>query len=127
MDKPESVNLEYDNSGYGMEIHQEAQKVFVGKNEDALKNKTVPELIIKEWKAACVDLSKKEATGYIKAFLRSLTSDEISEMVSPADYKRGEGKKKEVFVKEQFDKSFKSFKEAHPYADFRESFNCTDL
>lgn len=127
MNKPESVNLEYDNSEYGMEIHQEAQKVFVGKNEDALKNKTLPELIIREWKDACEDLSKKEATGYIKAFLNSLTSEDISEMVSPADYKRGEGKKKEAFVKERFDESFKSFKEAYPYADFRESFKTTGL
>lgn len=120
--------LKLDNAGYGMEIHKTALEVFKSdKEEKALKNKTIPELIIKEWNAACENLSKKEATGYIKAFLNSLTSDEISEMVSPSGYKRGEGKKKEAFVKEQFDESFKSFKEAHPYTDFRESFKTTGL
>lgn len=126
MNKPD-INLEYENSEYGMDIHQEARKVFSGKNEEALKNKTVPEMIIAKWNAICEDLSKKEATAYIKAFLKALTGDEISEMVAPADYKRGEGKKKEEFVKEQFEKSFRAFADAHPYEEFRESFKAQGL
>ena len=126
MNKPDT-DLEYENSEYAMDIHQEARKVFSGKNEDALKNKTIPERIITKWNAICEDLSKKEATAYIKAFLKSLTSDEITEMVSPTDYKRGEGKKKEAFVKEQFEKSFQTFVEAHPYEAFRESFKVQGL
>ena len=126
MNKPD-INLEYENSEYGMDIHQEARKVFSGKNEEALKNKTVPEMIIAKWNAICEDLSKKEATAYIKAFLKALTGDEISEMVAPADYKRGEGKKKEEFVKEQFEKSFRAFADAHPYEEFRESFKVQGL
>ena len=126
MNKPDT-DLEYENSEYAMDIHQEARKVFSGKNEDALKNKTIPERIITKWNAICEDLSKKEATAYIKAFLKSLTSDEITEMVSPTDYKRGEGKKKEAFVKEQFEKSFQTFVEAHPYEAFRESLKAQDL
>ena len=126
MNKPDT-DLEYENSEYAMDIHQEARKVFSGKNEDALKNKTIPERIITKWNAICEDLSKKEATAYVKAFLKSLTSDEITEMVSPTDYKRGEGKKKEAFVKEQFEKSFQTFVEAHPYEAFRESLKAQDL
>lgn len=126
MNKPD-IDLEYENSEYAMDIHQEARKVFSGKNEDALKNKTIPERIITKWNAICEDLSKKEATAYIKAFLKSLTSDEITEMVSPTDYKRGEGKKKEAFVKEQFEESFQTFVEAHPYEAFRESLKTQDL
>lgn len=126
MNKPDT-DLEYENSEYAMDIHQEARKVFSGKNEDALKNKTIPERIITKWNAICEDLSKKEATAYIKAFLKSLTSDEITEMVSPTDYKRGEGKKKEAFVKEQFEESFQTFVEAHPYEAFRESLKAQDL
>lgn len=126
MNKPDT-DLEYENSEYAMDIHQEARKVFSGKNEDALKNKTIPERIITKWNAICEDLSKKEATAYIKAFLKSLTSDEITEMVSPTDYKRGEGKKKEAFVKEQFEKSFQTFVEAHPYEAFRESLKAQGL
>ena len=126
MNKPDT-DLEYENSEYAMDIHQEARKVFSGKNEDALKNKTIPERIITKWNAICEDLSKKEATAYIKAFLKSLTCDEITEMVSPTDYKRGEGKKKEAFVKEQFEKSFQTFVEAHPYEAFRESLKAQGL
>ena len=126
MNKPDT-DLEYENSEYAMDIHQEARKVFSGKNEDALKNKTIPERIITKWNAICEDLSKKEATAYVKAFLKSLTSDEITEMVSPTDYKRGEGKKKEAFVKEQFEKSFQTFVEAHPYEAFRESLKAQGL
>ena len=126
MNKPDA-DLEYENSEYAMDIHQEARKVFSGKNEDALKNKTIPERIITKWNAICEDLSKKEATAYIKAFLKSLTSDEITEMVSPTDYKRGEGKKKEAFVKEQFEESFQTFVEAHPYEAFRESLKAQGL
>ena len=126
MNKPDTY-LEYENSEYAMDIHQEARKVFSGKNEDALKNKTIPERIITKWNAICEDLSKKEATAYVKAFLKSLTSDEITEMVSPTDYKRGEGKKKEAFVKEQFEESFQTFVEAHPYEAFRESLKAQDL
>jgi hypothetical protein len=126
MNKPDT-NLEYEHSEYGMDIHQEAEKVFSGKNEEALKNKTIPEMIIAKWNVICEDLSKKEATTYIKAFLKGLSGDEISEMVTPASYKRGEGKKKEEFVKEQFEKSFKAFADAHPYKEFRESFKAQGL
>lgn len=126
MNKPDT-DLEYENSAYAMDIHQEARKVFSGKNEDALKNKTIPELIIIQWNAICKDLSKKEATAYIKAFLKSLTCEEITEMVSPEDYKRGEGKKKEAFVKEQFEESFQTFVDAHPYEAFRESLKAQGL
>ena len=126
MNKPD-INLEYENSPYAMDIHQTAKKTFSGKNEDALKNKTIPELIIIKWNAICEDLSKKEATAYIKSFLNNLIADEISEMVSPINYKRGEGKKKEAFVKEQFEKSFQAFVDAHPYAEFRNTLKANEL
>ena len=126
MNQP-GINLEYENSEHGMDIHQEAEKVFSGKNEEALKNKTIPEMIIAKWNVICEDLNKKETTAYIKAFLKGLSGDEISEMVAPAGYKRGEGKKKEEFVKEQFEKSFKAFADAHPYKEFREYFKAQGL
>ena len=36
----------YDNSEYGIKIHETAKSKFMGNNEKALKNKTVPEFII---------------------------------------------------------------------------------
>lgn len=125
MNQPDT-GMEYENAGYGMEIHRKARKVFSGKNEEALKKKTVPELVIREWNAICRDLSRKEATAYIKAFLDGLTGDEISELTVPAGYKRGGGRKKEAFVKEQFGKSFQAFRDAHPYVEFREPLKTED-
>ena len=126
MNKPDA-DLKYENSEYAMDIHQEARKVFSGKNEDVLKRKTFPELIIIKWNAICKDQSKKEATAYIKAFLRGLNGTEITEMTTPTNYNRGDGKKKEEFVKEQFEKSFRAFTDAHPYEAFRESLKAQGL
>lgn len=115
----ENPGLSYSYSEFGMKIHEAAMKKFSGKNEDALKNKTIPELIINKWDAACKELSQKEATGYIIAFLEGLGNDDLSEMVSPSQYKRGGGRKKEDFVKKQFEKSFKAFRDAHDYVEFK--------
>lgn len=115
----ENPGLSYSYSEFGMKIHEAAMKKFSGKNEDALKNKTIPELIINKWDAACKELSQKEATGYIIAFLEGLGNDDLSEMVSPSQYKRGSGRKKEDFVKKQFEKSFKAFRDTHDYVEFK--------
>lgn len=115
----ENPSLNYAYSEFGIKIHKAAIMKFLGKNEDALKNKTIPELIIGVWEKSCKELSQKEATQYIITFLESLENDELIEMVSPSEYKRGCGKKKEVFVKKQFEKSFQAFLKDNPYAQFK--------
>lgn len=115
----EEPQLDFSLSEFGIDIHRVAITKFVGKYEDALKNKTVPELIIAKWEKSCKELSQKEATEYIKSFLRGLGSDELVEMESPSEYKRGCGKKKEVFVRKQFEKSFQSFQKNNPYRNFK--------
>lgn len=111
--------LDFSLSEFGIEIHRVAVAKFAEKNEDALKNKTIPELIIDKWEKSCKELSQREATLYIKSFLNGLKNDELAEMVSPVEYKRGCGKKKEVFVKKQFEKSFQAFQNANPYINFK--------
>lgn len=115
----EKPQLDFSLSEFGIEIHSTAITKFIGKYENALKNKTVPELIIDKWEKSCKELSQKEATEYIKSFLNGLKSDELVEMESPSEYKRGCGKKKEAFVKKQFEKSFQEFQEANPYKKFK--------
>lgn len=115
----ENPCLTYERFEFGLEIHKAAITKFSGKNEDALKSKTIPELIIGAWEKSCKDLSQKEATRYIITFLEGLGNDELLEIVSPSEYKRGCGKKKEVFVKKQFEKSFKAFMKDNPYAKFK--------
>lgn len=111
--------LDFSLSEFGIEIHRAAVAKFVGKYENALKNKTIPELIIDKWEKSCKELSQKEATEYIKSFLNGLSSEEVVEMDSPSEYKRGCGKKKEVFVKKQFEKSFQAFLKDNPYKNFK--------
>lgn len=111
--------LDFSLSEFGIGIHRVAITKFVGKYENALRNKTVPELIIDKWEKSCKELSQKEATEYIKSFLYRLSSEEIVEMDSPSEYKRGCGKKKEVFVKKQFEKSFQAFLKDNPYSNFK--------
>lgn len=118
----ENPCLSYSFSEFGMKIHEVAMKKFSGRNEDALKNKTIPELVIDKWNIACKELSQKEATEYIIAFLEGLGNDDLSEMVSPSKYKRGCGKK-EDFVKKQFEKSFQAFLKDNPYDEFKNEQN----
>lgn len=115
----ENPSLTYERFEFGLEIHKAAVMKFSGKNEDALKSKTIPELIIGVWEKSCKDLNQKEATRYIITFLEGLGNDELLEIVSPSEYKRGCGKKKEVFVKKQYERSFKAFMKDNPYAKFK--------
>lgn len=115
----EKPQLDFSLSEFGIDIHRVAITKFIGKYENALKNKTVPELIIAKWEKSCKELSQKEATEYIKSFLGGLASDELVEMESPSEYKRGCGKKKEVFVRKQFEKSFQNFQKNNPYRNFK--------
>ena len=67
----------YDNSEYGINIHETAKSKFTDNNEKALKNKTVPEFIIDKWNNACNELNKKEATSYIIAYLNGLADKDV--------------------------------------------------
>ena len=96
----------YDNSEYGIRIHETAKSKFTGNNEKALKNKTVPEFIIDKWNNACNELNKKEATSYIIAYL-------------PSGYKRGNGRPKADFIKAQLEDSFQRFNKTNPFATFK--------
>lgn len=107
-------NLSYLYSESGMAIHKAALEKFSGANENALKNKTIPELVIEKWCTACKEMSQKDATKYIISFIEGIGNDDLREMVSPSEYKRGCGKKKEVFVKEQFERSYQTFQETNP-------------
>ena len=110
----ENPNLSYSYSESGIAIHKAALEKFSGANEDALKNKTIPELVIEKWCTACKELSQKDATKYIISFIKGIGNDDLREMVSPSEYKRGCGKKKEVFVKEQFEQSYQVFLKTNP-------------
>jgi len=107
-------NLSYLYSESGMAIHKAALEKFSGANENALKNKTIPELVIEKWCTACKEMSQKDATKYTISFIEGIGNDDLREMVSPSEYKRGCGKKKEVFVKEQFERSYQTFQETNP-------------
>lgn len=109
----------YDNSEYGIKIHETAKAKFNGDNEKALKNKTVPEFIIDKWNNACNELNKKEATAYIITYLNGLADKDVTETVSPSGYKRGSGKPKADFVKTQLEDSFRRFNKANPFATFK--------
>lgn len=109
----------YDNSEYGIKIHETAKSKFTGNNEKALKNKTVPEFIIDKWNNACNELNKKEATSYIIAYLNGLADKDIAEIVSPSGYKRGNGKPKADFIKAQLEDSFQRFNKTNPFATFK--------
>ena len=111
--------LVFDYAEFGMDIHKNAEKKFTGNNVAILKNKMLIELIIGGWEKICKELSQKEATACIIAFLKNLSDDEVVELTNPSKYKRGCGKKKEDLVKVQFDKSFKQFLKAHPYSEFK--------
>lgn len=110
----ENPNLSYSYSESGIAIHKAALEKFSGANEDALKNKTIPELLIEKWGTSCKELSQKDATKYIISFIKGIGNDDLREMVSPSEYKRGCGKKKEVFVKEQFEQSYQVFLKTNP-------------
>ena len=109
----------YDNSEYGIRIHETAKSKFTGNNEKALKNKAVPEFIIDKWNNACNELNKKEATSYIIAYLNGLADKDVAEIVSPSGYKRGNGKPKADFTKTQLEDSFQRFNKANPFATFK--------
>lgn len=68
----ENPSLRYSYSELGIKIHKAAQEKFSGTNEDALKNKTIPELVIEKWCTACKELSQKDATKYIISFIKGL-------------------------------------------------------
>ena len=80
-------------------IHKAAIQKFKGSNSLALKSKTLPELVIAQWKKACKPLSQEDATLYIMDLIQSLTQNDVDEIASPSGYKRNCGKKKEDFGK----------------------------
>lgn len=110
----ENPNLSYSYSEFGIAIHKAALEKFSGTNEGALKSKTIPELIIDKWNAACRKLSQEAATEYIISFIRNIENDKLIEMVSPSEYKRGCGKKKEEFVKKQFEQAYQTYLKFKP-------------
>lgn len=112
-------SLEYDKAEFGIEICKAAKKKFAGKNESAIKNKTIPELIIDKWNMACKELSQKEATKFMIDFIDKIDNGTLTELVSPSGYVRGKGKKKEEFVKKIFNESFKEYQKSHPYSEFK--------
>lgn len=112
--------LEFDKAEFGIAICKAAKKKFAGKNESAIKNKTIPELIIDKWNIACKELSQKEAKSYIIAFIDQIDSNTLTELVSPSGYERGKGKKKDEFIKEHFIIAFKNFQTSHPYSEFKD-------
>lgn len=114
------AKLSYDNSDYGFKIHVAAKAKFTGANEKVLKNKTVPEFIIDKWNNACNELNKKEATSYIIAYLNGLADKDVTEIVSPSCYKRGNGKPKADFIKAQLEASFVKFSKANPFEAFKD-------
>lgn len=110
----ENPNLNYLYSDFGIAIHKAAFEKFSGTNENALKSKTIPELIIDKWNAACRKLSQEAATKYIISFIRGIENDKLTEMVSPSEYKRGCGKKKEELVKKQFEQAYQAYLKLKP-------------
>lgn len=110
----ENPNLSYSYSEFGITIHKAALEKFSGTNEDALKSKTIPELIIDKWNAACRKLSQEAATEHIISFVKGIENDKLTEMVSPSEYKRGCGKKKEEFVKKQFEQAYQTYLKLKP-------------
>lgn len=115
-DAPE---LEFDYSEFGIMIHKTAALKFTGNNSSALKSKTLPELVIDQWKKACKTLSQQEATLYIMDLIQSLSPGDVDELASPSEYKRNCGKKKEDFVKAQFGKASRSFMQSNPYKSYK--------
>ena len=114
MDSDEPT-LKFDYSEFGIMIHKASIQKFKGSNSLALKSKTLPELVIAQWKKACKPLSQEDATLYIMDLIQSLTQNDVDEIASPSGYKRNCGKKKEDFVKMQFDKASKLFLQSNPY------------
>lgn len=113
-------SLEFDKAEFGIEICKAAQKKFAGKNESAIKNKTIPELIIDKWNTACKELSQKEATKFMTDFIGWIDNATLNELVSPSGYVRGQGKKKADLIRKTFNKAFKDFLTSHPYSEFKD-------
>ena len=59
MDSDEPT-LKFDYSEFGIMIHKAAIQKFKGSNSLALKSKTLPELVIAQWKKACKPLSQEK-------------------------------------------------------------------
>ncbi len=93
MDSDEPT-LKFDYSEFGIMIHKAAIQKFKGSNSLALKSKTLPELVIAQWKKACKPLSQEDATLYIMDLIQSLTQNDVDEIASPSGYKRNCGKKR---------------------------------
>lgn len=112
-------SLKYDKAEFGIKIFQAAKNKFAGKNESAIKKKTIPELIIDKWSIVCRKLSQEEATKFIIDFIDKIDNETLGELVSPDGYARGKGKKKEEFIKDAFNKSFDKYLASHPYSEFK--------
>lgn len=115
------LGIDLSKADYGLTIFEEAKKKFSGDKSAALKTKTLPELVIDQWEKICSDLNQKEATTYMATFISGLDEKEVNEIVKPSSYVRGAGKKKEQFIKEQFEKSFNKFQGSNPYSKFRKN------
>lgn len=114
-----TLDIDLSRAEYGLTIFEEAKKKFSGDKSAALKTKTLPELVIDKWEKICSDLSQKEATDYMTSFISELDENEVKEMVKPSSYVRGGDKKKEEYIKDQFEKSFDKFNSFHPFSNFR--------
>lgn len=112
-------SLEFNMSEFGIQICKAVQKKFAGKNESAIKSKTIPELIIDKWNIVCVELGQKEAVKYMTDFIGGINNKTLNELVSPSGYVRGKSKKKEEFIRKTFNKAFKEFQTSHPYSEFK--------
>lgn len=116
---PKTSTIDLTKAEFGLSIHEVAKNKFHGDNEVILKKKTLPELVISRWNEICKDISQKEATEYMKKFIEGLTDEEVKEMAQPCEYKRGCGKKKEYFLTERFEASFRKFQSSHSYSEFK--------
>ena len=112
-------SLEFTKAEFGILICKAAKNKFSGKNESAIKHKTIPELIIDKWNMACKELSQKEATEFMIDFIGRIDYETLTELVSPSGYVRGKDKKKEEFIKKTFNNTFQEYQKSHPYSIFK--------
>lgn len=115
-----SSSLDLQQSKYAIEIIQAARNKFTGDNESALKRKAFPEFIITQWNDAGSELIYSERVECFKKFFDGLSDEDVNNIAKPSGYTRKCGKKKEEFIIEQLEKSFKEFLTSHPYSEFKD-------
>lgn len=115
-----SSSLDLQQSKYAIEIIQAARNKFTGDNESALKRKAFPEFIITQWNDAGSELIYSERVECFKKFFDGLSDEDVNNIAKPSGYTRKCEKKKEEFIIEQLEKSFKEFLTSHPYSEFKD-------